>query len=181
MQDTLFAATILCTPQGEIRFSVFDENEEDTEAALGFASLPLTELQRTNVAHKELQLVDIHGEPAGSLSLSIELQHTTQPKPIHLRRAGAGREKSNDPDYAALMIQSHFRGRKVRKHGGPQSAAEPAAPLVVSVHRLRLSPEVQPAGTDTVWVEVDMLGLHSEALRSKRLKARDADREVQGS
>ena len=163
--------------QGTVRFSVFDENEEDTEAALGFASLPLAPLLQLPTLEQELQLVDTAGQLAGSLVLALELRQTLQPKPIQLRRSADARG-ADDPERAAAAIQSHYRGRNVRKHGGPQMVAEPAAPLVVSVHRLRLAPEVPMAGVGSVWVEVDLLGLHAPDLKSKRLKARDAEREV---
>eukprot|EP00966_Prymnesium_polylepis_P166514 3849319-Prymnesium_polylepis.1 len=60
--------------QGTLRFAVFDEHEEDSEAALGLCGLPLAELLQATSFERELQLKDVGGEAAGSLVVALELR-----------------------------------------------------------------------------------------------------------
>jgi hypothetical protein len=88
-----------CPWKGTIRFSVFDENEEDTEAVLGFATMPLAVLLSQPLVENELQLLDISQQPAGTVSISVELQTSSQPKPIQLRGGdvAVGRKSAAEP------------------------------------------------------------------------------------
>ena len=56
--------------------------------------------------------------------------------------------------------------------------SEPPVPLVVSVHRLRLAPDVPVETLSAVWVEIDLLGLDASELQTQRLKPREAERAV---
>ncbi|KAL1530447.1 hypothetical protein AB1Y20_001350 [Prymnesium parvum] len=163
--------------QGTLRFSVFDENEDDTEVALGFASLPLADLLHTSMLEKEVQLFDINGQPAGSLVLNLKLHQLSQPKPIRLRIVA--KEKGDlNPYCAAVKIQRVHRGRSARKQFGQHLAAEAAAPLVVSVHQILIDPSVRASVIGPVWVEIDLFGLHVTGTKSTQLKPGDAEREV---
>ena len=95
--------------QGTLRFSVFDENEDDTEAVLGFATMPLAALLSQASVESELQLLDVGSQPVGTISISLDVRESTQPKPIQLRRVGAsraeGRTSAAEPVRYDQMIQ----------------------------------------------------------------------------
>lgn len=144
---------------------------------MGFASLPLADLLHTSMLEKELQLFDINGQPAGSLVLNLKLHQLSQPKPIRLRIVA--KEKGDlNPYCAAVEIQRVHRGRSARKQIGQHLAAEAAAPLVVSVHQIRIDPSVRASVIGPVWVEIDLFGLHATGTKSTQLKPGDAEREV---
>ena len=136
--------------QASLTFTVFDENEEDTEAMLGRASMPLAELRVTNSVQHELPLQDLRLQPAGSVTVSIELRDVAQPKAISLQAAGT------DADGAAVQIQSSARGHTARS----ATAGDGPVPLVLRLQRLVLTEEVQrQEGLTSVAIEVDFFGL----------------------
>ena len=136
--------------QASLTFTVFDENEEDTEAMLGRASMPLAELRVTNSVQHELPLQDLRLQPAGSVTVSIELRDVAQPKAISLQAAGT------DADGAAVQLQSAARGHTTRS----ATAGDGPVPLVLRLQRLVLTEEVQrQEGLTSVAVEVDFFGL----------------------
>jgi len=136
--------------QASLTFTVFDENEEDTEAMLGRASMPLAELRVTDSVQHELPLQDLRQQPAGSVTVSIELRDVAQPKAISLQAAGT------DADGAAVQIQSSARGHTTRS----AAAGDGPVPLVLRLQRLVLTEEVQrQEGLASVAIEVDFFGL----------------------
>ena len=141
--------------QASLRFTVFDENEEESNGMLGQASMPLAPLLANPVMQNDLPLQDLKLQPAGTLVVAMELRDVSQPKPINLQAVGS------DADTAAVTIQSIYRGNATRKSGG--SGPEGAVDLVLRVHRMVLSEEVQQQeANSSVCVEVDMLGLAPE-------------------
>ena len=141
--------------QASLRFTVFDENEEESNAMLGQASMPLAQLLANPAIQNDLPLQDLKLQPAGTLVVAMELRDVSQPKPINLQAAGS------DADTAAVTIQSIYRGSATRKTGG--AGPEGAVDLVLRVHRMVLSEAVQQQeANSSVSVEVDFLGLAPE-------------------
>ncbi|KOO26535.1 protein fantom isoform 1, partial [Chrysochromulina tobinii] len=156
--------------QAKLRLNVFDENEEDTEAMIGYAELGLTPLLTSaRLDAPELPLLDMRGGPAGALHITIELRDATQPKPISLS-AGAPALLAGSTDEAAAKIQARYRGNMTRATGKGGMSVERPVPLVVGVKTLKLSDDVlRTPGLGAVWVEVDVLGLSREQLRTTKL------------
>ena len=112
--------------------------------------MPLAELRVTNSVQHELPLQDLRQQPAGSVTVSIELRDVAQPKAISLQAAGT------DADGAAVQIQSSARGHTSRS----ATAGDGAVPLVLRLQRLVLTEEVQrQEGVTSVVIEVDFFGL----------------------
>ena len=115
--------------------------------------MPLAELRVTNSVQHELPLQDLRQQPAGSVTVSIELRDVAQPKAISLQAAGT------DADGAAVQIQSSARGHTSRS----ATAGDGAVPLVLRLQRLVLTEEVQrQEGVTSVVIEVDFFGLVSD-------------------
>ena len=159
--------------QAKLRLNVFDENEEDTEAMLGYAELGLTPLlTNAKLEVRELPLLDTRGGPAGYLHISVELREARQPKPISLGGATASLG-AGATDAAAATIQARVRGRAARRGGGVGLSVEAAVPLSIGVKSLKLSDDaLRTPGLGAVWVEVDVLGLAKDKLRTARVQPR---------
>ena len=158
--------------QKSLKFSVFDENEEDTEAMVGQGELPLAPLLAAPLLNEPaITLLDLKGKAAGTLAVSVELREQSTPKPISLR-AGVG-GKAGGADKAAMSIQAAYRGKSVRKSGvGVAHGLEAPVPLTVGVTQLKLNDEILRTAGSAVWVEVDLAGVTKEPLRTKRAPPR---------
>ena len=111
----------------------------------------------------------MRGGPAGALHVTIELRDATQPKPISLS-AGVPALLAGSTDEAAAKIQARYRGNMTRATGKGGMSVERPVPLVVGVKTLKLSDDVlRTPGLGAVWVEVDVLGLSREQLRTPKL------------
>ena len=97
--------------QASMRLAVFDDNERDTTAILGAASLLLAVLLEEPSVTRELPLQDVGGRAAGALTHTVELRDAAAPKPINLT---SGAATSADADTAAVAIQAAIRGRAAR-------------------------------------------------------------------
>lgn len=148
-----------------LRFTVFDENEEDAAGLLGFGTLPLARLLTSQRLDTDLPLQDASLQPAGNLSVTVELRDASAPRPISLKRAGL-----TDTDTAAAAIQSAYRGRAVRRD---VAAAESGAELSIRLLGLELASGVaDEEGVSAAWVEVDLLDMTPVPLRTEQARLR---------
>lgn len=155
--------------QEVLRFTVFDENEEDAAGLLGFGTLPLARLLTGQRLDADLPLQDASLQPAGNLSVTVELRDASAPRPISLKRAGL-----TDTDTAAAAIQSVYRGRAVRRDGGG-AMAERGSDLSLRLLRLDLAAGVaDEEGISAAWVEVDLLDMTPAPLRTEQARLREA-------